>query len=152
MTVASVNSALQRARATLDARPPAMAPSELSEKQTRLVAQYVDAFERYDISALGALLHEEATLSMPPYDMWLRGRESISRWMLTFGIGCKGSRLVPVQACGGMPGFAQYRQGGAQPWAVIVLDLRGERIASVTTYLDVETLFPRFGLPKQLAS
>jgi len=89
---------------------------------------------------------------MPPYDMWLRGRESISRWMLTLGIGCKGSKLVPVQACGGMPAFAQYRQGGAQPWAIIVLDLREDRIASVTTYLDVENLFPRFGVPMELAS
>jgi len=152
MTVASVNSALQRARATLDAHSLPAAPAELSEEQSRLVARYVEAFERYDVTALGELLHEDATLSMPPYDMWLRGRESISRWMLTFGIGCKGSRLVPVQACGGMPAFAQYRQGGAQPWAIIVLDLRDDRIAGVTTYLDVENLFPRFGVPMELAS
>jgi RNA polymerase sigma-70 factor (ECF subfamily) len=152
MTVASVNSALQRARATLDACSLPAAPAELSEEQSRLVARYVEAFERYDVTALGKLLHEDATLSMPPYDMWLRGRESISRWMLTFGIGCKGSKLVPVQACGGMPAFAQYRQGGAQPWAIIVLDLRDDRIASVTTYLDVENLFPRFGVPMELAS
>lgn len=152
MTVASVNSALQRARATLDARSLPATPAELSEEQSRLVARYVEAFERYDVTALGQLLHEDATLSMPPYDMWLRGRESISRWMLTFGIGCKGSKLVPVQACGGMPAFAQYRQGGAQPWAIIVLDLREDRITSVTTYLDVENLFPRFGMPMELAS
>ena len=152
MTVASVNSALQRARATLDAHSLPAAPAELSEEQSRLVARYVEAFERYDVTALGKLLHEDATLSMPPYDMWLRGRESISRWMLTFGIGCKGSKLVPVRACGGMPAFAQYRQGGAQPWAIIVLDLRDDRIAGVTTYLDVENLFPRFGVPMELAS
>ena len=152
MTVASVNSALQRARATLDARPAPTTPAELSAEQSRLVSRYVEAFERYDVVALGQLLHEDATLSMPPYDMWLRGRDSISRWMLTLGIGCKGSKLVPVQACGGMPAFAQYRQGGAQPWAIIVLDLRGDRIAGVTTYLDTETLFPRFGLPMRLAS
>lgn len=152
MTVASVNSALQRARATLDARSVPTAPAELSEEQSRLVARYVEAFERYDVVALGQLLHEDATLSMPPYDMWLRGRESISHWMLTLGIGCKGSKLVPVQACGGMPAFAQYRQAGAQPWAIIVLDLRGDRIAGVTTYLDTETLFPRFGLPMRLPS
>ena len=152
MTVASVNSALQRARATLDARSVPTAPAELSEEQSRLVARYVEAFERYDVVALGQLLHEDATLSMPPYDMWLRGRESISHWMLTLGIGCKGSKLVPVQACGGMPAFAQYRQAGAQPWAIIVLDLRGDRIAGVTTYLDTETLFPRVGLPMRLPS
>lgn len=152
MTVAAVNSALQRARATLGARNPAVAPRALSEEQTRLVARYVDAFERYDVAALTALLHEEATLSMPPYDLWLRGHESIARWLLTFGIGCKGSRLVPVEACGGMPAFAQYRDGGATPWALLVLELRGDRIGSMTSFLDVATLFPRFGLPLRLTA
>lgn len=152
MTVASVNSALQRARATLDGRQISATPRQLSREQVQLVARYVDAFERYDVDALGRLLHDDATMSMPPYDMWLRGRESIAKWMLSFGIGCKGSRLLPVEACGGMPAFAQYRQGGSEPWALIVLDLRGERIGSVTTYLDVETLFPRFGVPMRLTS
>jgi RNA polymerase sigma-70 factor (ECF subfamily) len=86
---------------------------------------------------------------MPPYELWLRGHESIARWLLSFGIGCRGSRLVPVAACGGTPAFAQYRNGGATPWAVIMLELREDRIASMTSYLDVETLFPRFGLPMQ---
>ena len=151
MSVAAVNSALQRARATLDARNPAVVPRALSEEQTRLVARYVEAFERYDVGALTALLHEEATLSMPPYELWLQGRESIARWLLGFGIGCRGSRLVPVEACGGTPAFAQYRQGGAQPWALVMLEVRDDRIASMTSYLDVETLFPRFGLPMRLA-
>jgi RNA polymerase sigma-70 factor (ECF subfamily) len=96
MSVAAVNGALQRAQATL-------------------LTKYVDAFERYDISAFTALLREDATMSMPPYELWLRGPESIARWFLTHGIGCKGSRLVPVEACGGTPAFAQYRRGGAQP-------------------------------------
>ena len=152
MSVAAVNSALQRARATLDARNPAVAPRALSEEQARLVARYVEAFEQYDVGALTALLHEEATLSMPPYELWLRGHESIAAWLTTFGIGCKGSRLVPVEACGGTPAFAQYRQGGAQPWALLMLELRGDRITSMTSYLDVETLFPRFGLPMRLTS
>ena len=150
MSVAAVNSALQRARATLDARNPAVVPRALSAEQTALVARYVEAFERYDVRALTALLHEEATLSMPPYELWLRGHDSIARWLLTFGIGCKGSRLVPVQACGGTPAFAQYRDGGATPWAVVLLEVRGDRIASMTSYLDVETLFPRFGMPMRL--
>jgi RNA polymerase sigma-70 factor (ECF subfamily) len=152
MSVAAVNSALQRARATLDARNPAVVPRALSEEQARLVARYVEAFEQYDVGALTALLHEEATLSMPPYDLWLRGHESIAAWLTTFGIGCKGSRLVPVEACGGTPAFAQYRQGGAEPWALVMLELRDDRITSMTSYLDVETLFPRFGLPMRLAS
>jgi hypothetical protein len=79
------------------------------------VTRYVDAFERYDVAALVNLLHEEATLSMPPYDLWLQGHASIEAWLLSFGIGCKGSRLVPVAANGGTPAFAQYRDGGATP-------------------------------------
>ncbi len=151
MTVAAVNGALQRARATLAARNPAVVPRALSDEQTALLARYVDAFERYDVPALVRLLHEEATLSMPPYDLWLRGHESIAKWLLSFGIGCKGSRLVPVEACGGTPAFGQYRQGGAQPWALLMLELDGARIMSMTSFLDVETLFPRFGLPMRLA-
>jgi RNA polymerase sigma-70 factor (ECF subfamily) len=150
MSVAAVNSALQRARATLDARNPAVVPRELSSEQARLVARYVDAFERYDVAALTALLHEEATLSMPPYDLWLQGHESIAKWLLGHGIGCKGSRLVPVAACGGTPAFAQYRGEGRDPWALILLELERDRITSMTSYLDVETLFPRFGLPMRL--
>jgi RNA polymerase sigma-70 factor (ECF subfamily) len=152
MSVAAVNSALQRARTTLEARNPAVVPRELSDEQRQLVARYVEAFERYDVDALTKLLHEEATLSMPPYDLWLQGHESIAKWLLGFGIGCKGSRLVPVEACGGTPAFAQYRQGGAQPWALIMLELDGNRITSMTSYLDVETLFPRFGLPMRLVA
>jgi RNA polymerase sigma-70 factor (ECF subfamily) len=152
MSVAAVNSALQRARATLDTRNPAVVPRALSEEQTRLVARYMEAFEQYDVGALKALLHEEATHSMPPYDLWLRGRDSIITWMAGVGIGCKGSRLIPVAACGGTPAFAQYRQGGAQAWALITLDLEGDRIANVTNFLDVETIFPRFGLPLQLTA
>jgi RNA polymerase sigma-70 factor (ECF subfamily) len=152
MSVAAVNSALQRARATLDARNPAVVPRALSAEQERLVARYVDAFERYDVSALTSLLREDATLSMPPYALWLRGHESIARWLLTFGIGCRGSRLVPVAACGGTPAFAQYRDAGATPWALIMLELDADRITSMTSYLDVGTLFPRFGVPMQLPS
>jgi RNA polymerase sigma-70 factor (ECF subfamily) len=152
MTVAAVNSALQRARATLDARNPAVVPRALSIEQTQLVVRYVEAFEQYDVTTLTALLHEEATLSMPPYDLWLQGHESIARWLLTFGIGCKGSRLVPVEACGGTPAFAQYRENGEQPWALIMLELDDDRITSMTSYLDVETHFPRFGLPMRLTA
>ena len=150
MTVPAVNSALQRARATLEARNPAVVPRTLTEEQARLVARYAEAFERYDIAALTALLREDATLSMPPYALWLRGHESIARWLTTHGIGCRGSRLVPVEGCGGTPGFAQYRDGGATPWALILLELDGDRITSMTSYLDVETLFPRFGVPMRL--
>jgi RNA polymerase sigma-70 factor, ECF subfamily len=150
MSTAAVNGALQRARATLDTRNPAVVPRALSEEQSRLVARYVEAFERYDVAALTSLLHEEATLSMPPYELWLQGHESIARWLSTFGMGCKGSRLIPVEACGGTPAWAQYRDGGATPWALLMLELGEDRIVGMTSYLDVETLFPRFGLPMRL--
>lgn len=152
MSVAAVNSALQRARATLDTRNPAAVPRALSAEQVKLVARYVEAFEMYDVAALTKLLHEEATLSMPPFELWLQGHESITRWLLSFGMGCKGSRLVPVDACGGTPAFAQYRDGGATPWALLMLEIDGDKITSMTSYLDVQTLFPRFGLPMQLAA
>jgi RNA polymerase sigma-70 factor (ECF subfamily) len=152
MSVAAVNSALQRARATLDTRNPSVVPRALSEEQTQLVTRYVEAFEAYDVAALTKLLHEEATLSMPPYELWLQGHESIAKWLLSFGIGCRGSKLVPVQASGGAPAFAQYRDGGATPWALLVLELSGDRIIGMTSYLDVETLFPRFGLPMRLVA
>jgi RNA polymerase sigma-70 factor (ECF subfamily) len=143
-SVASVNSALQRARAKLDAlgEPPAGAAS-LPAAQSALLDRYVDAFERYDVDALVRLLHDDATLSMPPYRLWLRGHESIARWLLGRGIECRGSRLVPVRASGA-PAFGQYRTTG--PWAIVVLDVRDDRIAAVESFLDVATLFPRFGL------
>ena len=150
MSVAAVNSALQRARATLDARNPAVVPRALSKEQQALLDRYVRAFEQYDVAALSKLLHEEATMSMPPYELWLRGRESIAQWMLTYGIGCKGSRLIPVQSANGLPTFVQYRQGGAQPWAVVLMELEGDRIGKLHYFLDTETLFGKFGMPARL--
>ena len=150
MSVAAVNSALQRARATLEARNPAVVPRTLSDEQQRLVARYADAFERYDVATLTALMREDATLSMPPYDLWLRGHEDIMRWLTTYGAGCNGSVLVPVAACGGTPAWAHYRDGGRTPWAILMIEVDGDRITSQTSYLDVETLFPRFGVPMQL--
>jgi RNA polymerase sigma-70 factor (ECF subfamily) len=144
-SVASVNSALQRARAKLDGfgELPEGAAS-LTTAQSALLDRYVDAFERYDVDALVRLLHEDATLSMPPYRLWLRGRESIAGWLRGRGAHCRASRLVPTWASGS-PAFGQYRPTG--PWAVVVLELRGDRVAAMNSFLDVETLFPRFGLP-----
>lgn len=152
-TVASVNSALQRARATLASRNVAGASASLSEEQKQLLERYVDAFLRYDVGALTALMREDATLSMPPYTLWLRGHEAIRTWLLGRGSGCRGSRLVPISACGS-PAFAQYRPGGPDggyhAWALIVLELSGDRIAAWNSFLDTESLFPKFGLPLTL--
>ncbi len=151
-SVAAVTSALQRARATLATRNVAHAPALLTDTQAALADRYVAAFERYDVDALTALLHEDATLSMPPYTLWLRGPDSIRAWLLGKGSGCRGSRLLPTAACGSHA-FGQYRprpQGGHQPWALIVLELSGDRVAGWTAFLDTETLFPMFGLPPEL--
>ncbi len=152
LTVAAVNSALQRARATM--QPPAPSAPEpdesghrLTRAQEQLLDRYVDAFHAYDVERLVTLLKEDVTMSMPPYALWLRGREDIAAWLLGPGIGCRGSRLIPTQASGA-PAFAQYRAdpaGGFHPWSLVVLELSDDAVASMTYFLDVETLFPRFG-------
>ncbi len=151
-SVASVNSALQRARATLASRD-LTEGGPLTEAQAKLVERYADAFLRYDIDTLVALLREDATLSMPPYALWLRGREAIRTWLLGRGAGCRGSRLVPTAACG-LPAFGQYRRAangdGYEPWSLAVLELSGDRIVAWNAFLDTPTLFPRFGLPPRL--
>lgn len=148
-TVPAVNSALQRARATLAARDVSRIPCALTAGQAAMVARYVDAFERYDVQTLTTLLHEDVVMSMPPYALWLQGHASISDWLLGRGCGCRGSRLVPVQA-NGAPAFAQYRHDGREPWALIVLELDGDRIRRMNYFLDTTTLFPMFGLPLRL--
>ncbi len=152
LSVAAVNSALQRARATLAERDVGGSGATLSDAQKQLVERYLAAFERYDVQALTALLHEDATLSMPPYRLWLQGHDAIRTWLGGRGIGCKGSRLIPTEACGS-PAFGQYRPaegGGHAAWALIVLELDGDRIASMSSFLDTETLFPMFALPPRL--
>jgi RNA polymerase sigma-70 factor (ECF subfamily) len=154
-SVASVNSSLQRARSTLaeaDVSPGDPAPP-LDEAQRALLDRYVDAFQRYDMQALTSLLREDATQSMPPYKLWLRGRDDILGWWFGTGIGCRGSRLVPTLA-NGSPAFGQYKPGGPggsfEPWALQVLELSERGIAEFTFFLDTETLFPLFGLPPRL--
>jgi RNA polymerase sigma-70 factor (ECF subfamily) len=151
-SVASVNSALQRARTTLAARDvDALRPSTVSADQRALLARYVDAFERYDITALVALLHDDAVMSMPPYDLWLRGPVEMGRWFLGQGCGCRGSRLVPTAANGGAA-FGSYRpdgHGGFQPFALQVIEVSGDRIVGHHNFLDAN-LFAAFSLPARL--
>jgi RNA polymerase sigma-70 factor (ECF subfamily) len=151
-TAASVNSALQRARATLATAPSVGSTTVLSDAQQRLLARYVEAFERYDMDALAALLHDDVVQTMPPYAMWLQGRDDLITWYAGAGIGCKGSRLLAGQA-NGCPAFAQYRidpGGGHTPWALQVIELRGDRIEAVHAFLDTEA-FERFGFPARLS-
>ncbi len=150
-SVASVNSALQRARATLaSANVQAADPGEVDKA---LLERYVAAFEAYDTDALTALIREDATQSMPPYDMWLRGRDDIFRWWFGPGISCKGSRLLPTAGANGRPAFGQYKPsptGGFDPWALIVVELSGGLISELTFFLDTARIFPLFGLPARL--
>jgi RNA polymerase sigma-70 factor (ECF subfamily) len=152
MSVAAVNSALQRARATIARRDPVSTREPLPDEQAALLERYVDAFLRYDVDELTSLLREDAILSMPPYTMWLQGRDAIGQWLIGPGAGCRHSRLVPTRASGA-PAFGQYRpnpNGGHSPWALLVLDLAGDGIRSWTAFLDVEALFPLFHLPASL--
>ena len=157
-SVASVNSALQRARATLDATnatPEQTAPS-VDEADAELLARYVEAFERYDMEALTSLIHEDATQSMPPYDLWLSGRDDIFTWWLGPGAGCRGSRVIPTTAANGAPAFGQYKPSesgeGYEPWALQVLEIKNGRIVELTFFLDTARVFPLFGLPLEFGA
>jgi RNA polymerase sigma-70 factor, ECF subfamily len=154
-SVASVNSALQRARATIDASDldASTTPTEVDGEEERdLLARYVDAFESYDVSAFVALLSEDAQFSMPPYDLWLRGPEQVRQWLLGQGFACKDSRLVPLRA-NGSPAFAQYKlsdePGVRKPWAIVVIETDGERVTEICSFLGDEG-FKAFGLPLEL--
>ena len=151
-TVVSVNSALQRARATLaNTDPEATEPvGDLDQAQQAMLARYVDAFERYDMESLTSLLAEDAVQSMPPYDLWLRGRDDVIAWWFGPGAACKGSRLIPTTA-NGLPAVGHYRPSGPggrhEPWALQVLDIVDGEIVEFTAFLDTERLFPLFDLP-----
>jgi len=157
-SVASVNSALQRARSTLEATGVSSTDPvpAMDESQRELLARYVDAFERYDMDALTSLIQEDATQSMPPYELWLSGRENIFRWWLGPGAGCRGSRVIPTVSANGSPAFGQYKPSasgsGFDPWALQVLEVEEGQIVEFTFFLDTDRVFPLFGLPPRLES
>ena len=153
-SVASVNSALQRARASIEERKVETSDrvEEMDGEQKALLARYVDAFERYDMDSLTSLLAEDATWNMPPYDLWLQTHEDVVKWCLGPGIGCRGSRLISTTA-NGSPAFGQYKPdpiGGFEPWSLQVLEISGGQITGITFFLDTEKFFPLFGLPAHL--
>ena len=162
-SVASVNSALQRARATMSSKSSTeagalehqsavRAPDPMNGEDRALLDRYVEAFERYDMQSLVALLAEDATMSMPPYALWLHGPADITAWMTGPGYACEGSRLVPVAANGSM-GFGQYKpnpeSGRREPWSLITLEVADGRICGITHFLDT-SVFKLFGLPEYL--
>jgi RNA polymerase sigma-70 factor (ECF subfamily) len=151
--VASVNSALQRARATLAERDLSTSsdPTVTDADQQELIARYVDAFERYDVEELVSLLHDDAVMSMPPFPLWLQGADEIGRFFLGQGIGCQGSKLVAVSA-NGTAAFGSYKpaeDGTRRPWAIQVIEVSGDRIVGHHNFLGPD-LFPVFGLPDHL--
>ncbi|MPZ70624.1 MAG: sigma-70 family RNA polymerase sigma factor [Actinobacteria bacterium] len=154
-SVASVNSALQRARASLEQKGVVESdPFEpMDDEQQALLARYVDAFQSYDMDSLTALLHEDATWSMPPFELWLQTHEDIVKWCEGPGIGCKDSRLIPTVA-NGSPAFGQYKPNedgdGWVPWSLQVVEISDGRIVGLNFFLDTENLFPMFGLPERV--
>jgi RNA polymerase sigma-70 factor (ECF subfamily) len=153
-TVASVNSALQRARATMAAVDvDATDPAGMDDTHRALLERYVDAFERYDLDSLTSLLREDASWSMPPYELWLRTHDDVRRWCLGPGIGCRGSRLLRTRANGSLA-FGQYKPSvsgtGLEPWSLQVVEISGGLISGITFFLDTASLFPLFDLPPSL--
>ena len=153
-SVAAVNSALQRARATLAALPEEQRPASVDADQSELLAKYVDAFQRYDMDQLVKLLHDDALMTMPPYSFWVRGAGDIIRWMQEPSpSACRDSIMVPAGQVNGSPAWAQYKPdpaGGHQPWALQVNEVSGGRISRMTFFLETERIFPAFGLPAHL--
>jgi RNA polymerase sigma-70 factor, ECF subfamily len=155
-SVASINSALQRARATLDAAMPSATDTSpvMDAEQRELLSRYVEAFEAYDIDLLTAVIREDAIQSMPPFDLWLEGRDDIFSWFFGPGIGCRGSRLIPVDSANGAPAYGQYKPSesgsGYDPWALCVVALGEGGVRELTFFLSTERLFPLFGLPPRL--
>src|SRR3984893_11332207 len=154
-SVASVNSALQRARETLEASgvssndpvPP------MDDAQRDLLARYVEAFERYDLDALISLIQEDAKQSMPPYGLWLQGRKDILTWWFGPGITCRGSKLLRTLTANGSVTFGHYRprpRGGDDPWALMGLELSRDQGGGFTFFLHSQRLFVLFGLPARL--
>jgi RNA polymerase sigma-70 factor (ECF subfamily) len=149
-SVASVNSALQRARATLAELPDHQRPSSVDPENVALLSRYVDAFQRYDMTSLLAIIREDAVMTMPPFELWIQGNADITTWMVQPGPSvCAGSLLVPVRA-NGVLAWGQYKpdpeRGGYVPWALQVHEASGGTFTRMTWFLDVERLFPLFGL------
>ena len=153
MTVASVNSALQRARATVDQLDlDANGPAVLKGDEQELLSKYVDCFERYDIESLVALIADDAEFSMPPFDLWLHGTTDIAKWYVGQGAACDNSRMLALQA-NGCAAFAQYKPAGPnrwEPWALQVIEISGDRLVGHHNFIGDE-VFELFGLPLHLA-
>ena len=151
-TVTAVNSMLRRARQTMAERDTSRdAGTGTNESEWGVVARYVDAFQRFDIEALVALLRDDAIVSMPPIPGWLRGRAAIGQHWHSRGSACRGSRLRLTRA-NGLHALGAYRPGPAgdhHAFGITVLDIAGGRITALHAFLEPR-LFPLFALPDRL--
>lgn len=155
MTPAAVNSALQRARGSMDRAE--LRSEELcmmdADPDHELLLKYVDAFEQFDIEALVALFHEEGSLSMPPFEMWVRGKDNLSKFFALTRWHCEGSRFISVTLNGGYPAFAQYMPSDDKsilvPWGIHVIEIKNDKIWHTQNFINSK-LFTRFGLPEQI--
>ncbi len=156
LSVASVNSALQRARAQLKTGGASESAPVLDAAKRDLLKRYVEAFERYDVSLLTKVIREDARQSMPPFDLWLQGRDDMFAWWFGPGSGCRGSRVIPAGTANGSPAFGQYKPSadgvGLEPWSLQVVELTPTGVGEITFFLDTKRLFPLFGLPLEFKS
>jgi RNA polymerase sigma-70 factor (ECF subfamily) len=151
-TVTAVHSMLRRARRTMAERDTTHDKGpKLGESEWKLLARYVDAFQRFDVDALVALLRHDATLSMPPIPGWLRGRAAIAQFWRGEGAGCRGSRLLRTRA-NGLPAFGSYRpspDGSHRAFAIQVFEIADGRISGLHAFLEPR-LFALFELPERV--
>src|SRR4051794_6717642 len=153
-SVASVNSALQRARATIEElglQDTDTAATVAGADEQRLLEDYVKAFEAYDMSALVGLLKQDAAFSMPPWPLWVQGPEAIVAFMQGTGAKCEGSKVLVTRANGG-PAFGIYNPteaGDYAGWAVVVMETSDGRVSGLHHFIYPE-LFAGFGLSTRL--
>jgi RNA polymerase sigma-70 factor (ECF subfamily) len=154
-SAAATNSALQRARTTMEQHRPApaqeAAPDDPAQRQ--LLRDYVEAFESHDVDRLIGLLADDVRFGMPPFLWWLQGPHSIGAAVDAGAEFCARDRMVPGDVANGCLTLGQYRPGPdgvLRPFALLLLERRGDRIAEIVTYLGSGDRFAEFGLPEQL--
>jgi len=147
-SVDAVNSTVRRARAALAEAQRGALPVSSEPVDPRLLASYIDAFERFDIDRIVSLLHRDAVISMPPFAFWLRGREAFRVWLESSGLDCAHPRLLLTGANGG-PAVAVYGRGSSgslEPTAIVVMEWWQDKITGLHAFQD-PALFPLFGVP-----
>lgn len=156
LSPAAVNSALQRARETMKRTElRSDVPNQMdAEPDRELLSRYIQAFEQFDVDALVALFHEEGCMSMPPFTMWVRGKDNLFKFFSLTRPHCEGSRFLPVTINGGYPALAQYMPSPEAasvliPWGIHVVEIKDQKIRHVQNFINTK-LFLRFGLPEQI--